>query len=45
MKELKSKHFKYHWDLVKWVNETENCEIVSICGTDRFSEGFILFYF
>jgi hypothetical protein len=43
MKELKSKHFTYHEDLTKWVNETL-CEVVSISAAGRFSEGFILFY-
>lgn len=44
MKELKSKHFQYDSDLVKFVNETNDIEIVSICNADRYSEGFVLFY-
>jgi len=43
MKELKSKHFTYREDLVKWVNETA-CEVISISSEGRFSEGFIPFY-
>jgi len=41
--ELKVKHFKYSDDLVKYVNEN-SVIVVSITSTDRFSEGYVLFY-
>lgn len=43
IKELKVKYFKYAEDLVKYANEN-NVIVVSITSTDRFSEGYILFY-
>lgn len=41
---LVSKHFKYHDELVKFVNENKILNIVSIAEAGRFSEGFVLFY-
>src|SRR5574343_157163 len=41
---LVSKCFKYHDDLVKFVNERKISNIVSIAEAGRFSEGFVLFY-
>jgi len=42
---IKTKHFQYIDDLVKWCNENiETEDIVAIVEAGRFSEGFHLVY-
>lgn len=45
MKKLKSEVFKYKWDLIDWVNEKPNVQVVSITSAARADAAYILFYY
>lgn len=42
---MEIEHFKYHENLVKWVNSNISLsQIISITSASKYSEGYILFY-